>query len=241
VQVARGDIDPFDVSPRDGDGTVSGDGYRFPPEVIHQAIGPGALLSGEARHLVLRQIGRLIGSRTTMPCPEQARPQMGRRVRANFIGSARTYGAHRGAMFWPRASFAACIGSGGWGQLHWPRRVGLLFLVAYLGRRSGRPARDSIVERSGSLIAEQPGNLRERNVPLLDVLESKATSQTINNVVEVCVLARHGNRPCGGIVRVKSILPACASGRGRAPLFLLMNHRRGRADSASKMAYTYLP
>jgi hypothetical protein len=49
--VVRGDIDPFDVSPRDGDGTVSGGGYRFPPEVIHQAIGPGALLSGEARHI----------------------------------------------------------------------------------------------------------------------------------------------------------------------------------------------
>ena len=96
--VARGDIDPFDVSPRDGDGTVSGGGYRFPPEVIHQAIGPGALLSGEAWHLVLRQIGRIIGSRTTMPCPEQAGPddkEMGRKVRANFIGSARTYGAHR--------------------------------------------------------------------------------------------------------------------------------------------------
>ena len=44
-----------------------------------------------------------------------------------------------------------------------------------------------------------------------------------------------------GIVRVNSILPACASGRGRAPLFLLMNHRRARPDSAPKMAYTYLP
>jgi hypothetical protein len=74
-QVARGDIDLFDVSPRDGDGTVSGGGYRFPPEVIHQAIGPGALLSGEAWHLVLRQIGRIIGSRTTMPRAEQAGPR----------------------------------------------------------------------------------------------------------------------------------------------------------------------
>jgi hypothetical protein len=44
-----------------------------------------------------------------------------------------------------------------------------------------------------------------------------------------------------GIVRVNSILPACASGRGRAPLFLLRNHRRARSDSAPKMAYTYLP
>ena len=44
-----------------------------------------------------------------------------------------------------------------------------------------------------------------------------------------------------GIARVSSILPACASGRGRAPLFLLRNHRRARPDSALKMAYTYLP
>ena len=44
-----------------------------------------------------------------------------------------------------------------------------------------------------------------------------------------------------GVVRVNSILPACASGRGRAPLFLLMNSRRARPDSTPKMAYTYLP
>jgi hypothetical protein len=42
----------------------------------------------------------------------------------------------------------------------------------------------------------------------------------------------------GGVVRVNSILPACASGRGRAPLFLLMNRRRARPDSAPKIAYT---
>ncbi len=44
-----------------------------------------------------------------------------------------------------------------------------------------------------------------------------------------------------GIVRVNSILPARASGRPGAPLFLLTNHRRARPDSTPKMAYTYLP
>ena len=48
-------------------------------------------------------------------------------------------------------------------------------------------------------------------------------------------------RPAAGIVRLNSILPACASRRGRAPLFLLRNHRRSLPDSAPKMAYTYLP
>ena len=37
------------------------------------------------------------------------------------------------------------------------------------------------------------------------------------------------------------LLPARASGRARAPLFLLTNHRRARPDSTPKMAYTYLP
>ena len=44
-----------------------------------------------------------------------------------------------------------------------------------------------------------------------------------------------------GIVRVNSILPACASERSGAPLFLLINRRRARSGSTPKMAYTYLP
>jgi len=47
--------------------------------------------------------------------------------------------------------------------------------------------------------------------------------------------------PSEGIVRLNSILPAGAPGRGGAPLFLLMNRQRTCRDSTPKMTYTGLP
>jgi hypothetical protein len=44
-----------------------------------------------------------------------------------------------------------------------------------------------------------------------------------------------------GIVRLNSILRSGAPGRGRAPLFLLMNRQRAGRDSTPKTAYTDLP
>ena len=44
-----------------------------------------------------------------------------------------------------------------------------------------------------------------------------------------------------GIVRLNSILRSGAPGRGRAPLFLLMNRQRAGRDSTPKIAYTDLP
>jgi hypothetical protein len=48
-------------------------------------------------------------------------------------------------------------------------------------------------------------------------------------------------RSSKAIVRLKSILPVCASGHAGAPLFLLMNCHRARQVLRPKMAYTYLP
>lgn len=48
--------------------------------------------------------------------------------------------------------------------------------------------REKANRKRSALIAKQPSNLRERYVPLLDVLEREAMSQTIDDTVEACVL-----------------------------------------------------
>ena len=45
-----------------------------------------------------------------------------------------------------------------------------------------------MIEGGRPLIAEQPGNLRERNAGLLNVLEGQAVSQTIDDPFVACVL-----------------------------------------------------
>ena len=61
------------------------------------------------------------------------------------------------------------------------------------------------------------------------------------------ILEDAAGRPSGsvelsdGIVRLNSILRSGAPGRGRAPLFLLVDRQRARRDSVPKTAYTHLP
>jgi hypothetical protein len=80
----------------------------------------------------------------------------------------------------------AHVKGGGFQLRHYPLKGRCFSFVRSDADPAAHPARESVIERGRSLIAQQPGNLRKRKAGLLDVLERKASSQAIDDLVVVC-------------------------------------------------------
>jgi hypothetical protein len=59
--------------------------------------------------------------------------------------------------------------------------LGKRFLVVHSGRRAPRPTLESMIERGGFLVSQQPRNLRKRYAPLLNVLKREVSPQLIHD------------------------------------------------------------